>query len=272
MIKHLAFLAAGTLLTSAASAQTQSSPVTPFALNTTNYSQNFNTLAQTGNSNTLPTGWQISETGTSGTVDGQYAAGTGSSNAGNAYSFGAAGSSDRALGGLFSGSNSPSFGAVFTNQLGAAITSLSFDFFGEQWRAGDATSDRLVFEYLVGGTSILGSTGWTAFTPLDVVSLVNDPATPGALDGNLTANRARYTSLLNLNVAAGQNFAIRWRDTDGAGGADHGLAIDDLSFTARLAQVGAVPEPATWGLMLLGFGLVGGLSRRRQRKVRAAIA
>jgi hypothetical protein len=25
-----------------------------------------------------------------------------------------------------------------------------------------------------------------------------------------------------------------------------------------------VPEPATWGLMILGFGLVGGAMRRRQ--------
>ena len=28
---------------------------------------------------------------------------------------------------------------------------------------------------------------------------------------------------------------------------------------------GAVPEPATWGLMLAGFGIVGGAMRRRQR-------
>jgi PEP-CTERM motif len=28
---------------------------------------------------------------------------------------------------------------------------------------------------------------------------------------------------------------------------------------------GAVPEPATWGLMLVGFGIVGGAMRRRQR-------
>lgn len=29
----------------------------------------------------------------------------------------------------------------------------------------------------------------------------------------------------------------------------------------------AVPEPATWGLMILGFGLVGGALRRRRQKV-----
>jgi hypothetical protein len=33
----------------------------------------------------------------------------------------------------------------------------------------------------------------------------------------------------------------------------------------------AVPEPATWGMMILGFGLVGGLMRRRSTKVAFAI-
>ena len=31
------------------------------------------------------------------------------------------------------------------------------------------------------------------------------------------------------------------------------------------AQVSPVPEPATWGMMLVGFGIVGGAMRRRQR-------
>ncbi len=29
---------------------------------------------------------------------------------------------------------------------------------------------------------------------------------------------------------------------------------------------GAVPEPATWAMMLTGFGLIGGLMRRKQRQ------
>ena len=37
-------------------------------------------------------------------------------------------------------------------------------------------------------------------------------------------------------------------------------------FTVTLAPVipGAVPEPATWGMMILGLGLVGGVLRRRR--------
>ena len=35
-------------------------------------------------------------------------------------------------------------------------------------------------------------------------------------------------------------------------------------FSGNLAQVGAVPEPATWAMMLLGFGSIGFVIRRRK--------
>ena len=37
------------------------------------------------------------------------------------------------------------------------------------------------------------------------------------------------------------------------------------NFTASLGA--AVPEPATWGLMILGFGAIGGAMRVQRRKV-----
>src|SRR5512138_1699204 len=54
------------------------------------YTQDFNTLANTGTTNTaLPTGWDLNETGTSTRNNGAYAASTGSDNTGDTYSFGA---------------------------------------------------------------------------------------------------------------------------------------------------------------------------------------
>lgn len=35
---------------------------------------------------------------------------------------------------------------------------------------------------------------------------------------------------------------------------------------------GAVPEPATWGMMILGFGVVGGAVRHRRRSTKIAFA
>jgi hypothetical protein len=42
------------------------------------------------------------------------------------------------------------------------------------------------------------------------------------------------------------------------------MAIDDLAMTLTTAAPAAVPEPASWAMMLGGFGLVGGALRRRR--------
>ena len=50
----------------------------------------------------VPLGWAFSELGTNANTT--YTAGTGSNNAGDTYSFGSTGSSERAFGSLLSGS------------------------------------------------------------------------------------------------------------------------------------------------------------------------
>ena len=47
--------------------------------------------------------------------------------------------------------------------------------------------------------------------------------------------------------------------------------IGPLIDNVRLDVTSAVPEPATWALMILGFGLVGGMMRGSSRR-RAALA
>jgi hypothetical protein len=49
------------------------------------------------------------------------------------------------------------------------------------------------------------------------------------------------------------------------GGSDESWGIDNLSLTLNDVRTTApaVPEPATWAMMLTGFGLVGGALRRR---------
>ena len=53
----------------------------------------------------------------------------------------------------------------------------------------------------------------------------------------------------------------------------NGTAVDNVQFTStqnsfEFDRVGlAVPEPATWGLMIMGFGGVGALLRNRRRQV-----
>jgi hypothetical protein len=66
------------------------------------------------------------------------------------------------------------------------------------------------------------------------------------------------------------NAVNLWSNGDFGGGAVYGAAVmnrtDILDYTEEpVALTPAVPEPATWALMIAGFGLIGAAMRRRQR-------
>lgn len=191
-------------------------------------SQNFDTLANTGTSSTLPTGWFLSESGTNANTT--YGAGNGSSNAGNTYSFGATSSGERAFGGLQSGTLIPTVGACLTNNTGSTITSLAIAYTGEQWRLGTlARVDQLDFQYSLDASSL--TTGaWTDVDGLDFIAPTTGP-TVGALDGNAAGNRTTVSSsIASLSLANGATLWIRWTDLN-ATSSDDGLAVDDFSVT-----------------------------------------
>lgn len=191
------------------------------------YNQSFDTLANTGTSASLPAGWLMSETGANANTT--YTAGNGSGNSGDSYSFGTTGSSDRALGGLFSSNLNPTFGACFVNNTGAALDHFDIAYTGEQWRLGTAgRSDRLDFQYSLDATSLTTGT-WVNVDALDF----STPTTTavGAKDGNAAANRTAISATVSaINITSGSTFCIRWNDFN-ASGADDGLAIDDFSIT-----------------------------------------
>lgn len=202
------------------------------------YAENFDSLASAGTSSTVPAGWAFSETGSG--ANATYGTGTGSSSTGDTYSFGAAGSSERAFGTMQTGSLVSSLGTLITNNTGGTLTQLTFSFYGEQWRLGaTGREDRLDFAFSTDATSLTTGT-WTAYTALNFVAPVTGPST-GALDGNAAANRTFVTSTVSgLNLAAGDSMWIRWSDFN-ASGSDDGLAIDDFSVTAP--QIVGVPAP-----------------------------
>jgi hypothetical protein len=205
-------------------------------------SQNFNTLATAGNSGVVPPGWGFNESGPG--ANATYTAGNGNSNAGGTYSFGAAGSSERALGSVLSGSMNLAFGGSFVNNTGATIVSLDISFVGEQWRLGNqGRADRIDFQYSLNATSLTTGT-WTDVNALDFTT-PNMVAAVGALDGNGAGNFTAVSgSVTGLVIPNGAVFWIRWNDFN-AQGADDGLAVDDLSVTA---QSGLTPAHlATWG-------------------------
>lgn len=205
----------------------------------TPYTQNFNTLAASGTSSTLPTGWRLLESGTNANTT--YAADAGSTATGNTYSYGTGTATDRAFGGLLSGSLNPTIGVQITNSTGATITSLTISYTGEQWRCGTAgRTDQLDFQYSLNATSL--STGtWTDFNTLDFAS--PSTSTTGAKDGNAAANRTAKSGIITgLSIANGSTFWLRWNDFD-ASGADDGLSVDD--FSIQLSGADVTPPTAT---------------------------
>lgn len=192
--------------------------------------QDFDTLATTGPASTVPEGWYFAEAGTNANTT--YSAGTGSGNAGDTYSFGAAGSTERAFGGLLSGSLTPTIGAGFTNETGATVTALEVAYTGEQWRLGAlGRPDRLDAQWSADATSLTTGT-WSDIDSLDFTAPVTGDAI-GARDGNAAPNRTQIAgSLTDLSLAPGATIWLRWTDVNAAG-SDDGLAIDDFSITAR---------------------------------------
>jgi len=207
------------------------------AINTAS-TENFDTLASTSTSSTLPVGWFFDEAGTNANTT--YNSSTGSNNAGDTYSFGAANSTERAFGTLQSGALIPTIGAAFTNNTGQTITALAIAYTGEQWRLGTAgRADRLDFQYSLDATSL--TTGaWTDVDALDFTS--PNTTTTGTLDGNAAANRTSISATIGaLAIAPGATFWIRWTDFN-ASGADDGLAVDEFSITPQNI---VVPTPPT---------------------------
>jgi predicted extracellular nuclease len=206
------------------------------------YTQNFDTLSNvagsTTNNLTLP-GWAMDETGGGARDNEQYAVDTGGSTTGDTYSYGAAGGTDRAFGALRSGTLIPVFGASFSNDTGATITSLLISYFGEEWRLGTAArTDRLDFQISFNATSVTTGT-WTDVNQLDFTT--PDTVTTGAKNGNAAADRTSISfDLTGLTIPAGTTFWIRWIDSD-ATGADDGLAIDDFSITPTTDAGSVVP-------------------------------
>jgi len=89
---------------------------------------------------------------------------------------------------------------------------------------------------------------------------VSGIASSGAFSTSFS-NGGAYTYAVSLSGYSGIT-SLSLSTDDGAG-----IAYDHFTFDGS----GAVPEPATWAMMITGFGLVGGAMRRRSTKVGFAI-
>ena len=95
------------------------------------------------------------------------------------------------------------------------------------------------------GAYVLSSSLNLAITGAGATNYVNGTVTAG------TVNWGQYTRRF---TATGATTRLQFTNTTPVG--DNFTGLDNVSLAA-------VPEPASWGLMILGFGLVGGAMRRR---------
>jgi hypothetical protein len=82
---------------------------------------------------------------------------------------------------------------------------------------------------------------------------------------NLTRNRAgctTYSADFCPFGPAGVAFAGTARSIS-FGGVANQIVFDDITFGSDTPGSGVIPEPATWAMMIAGFGLVGAALRRR---------
>jgi hypothetical protein len=249
------------------------------------YHQDFDTLPVMGNSaawanDSTLTGWfsltsNLGSQSTGRDVTANWAAPAtivsddGSSSVGSIYSYGPSTFADGSIGSVPTDSLGDTVTAlVIQNATGSTISGFSLHYQGEQWRnGGNASAQHLIFDYaVISSFSVMDSVpmlrgdntaGYFRFSnDLDLTSPTTGPDA-GPLNGNVAPNAVDRTDFIpQPDVPNGSFLILRWWN-DNIPGSDHGLAIDDLSFQARL-----VPEPTTFIALIIPASL---LMHRRKK-------
>ena len=135
--------------------------------------------------------------------------------------------------------------------------------------------------------SIVGSAYTNSFAGATMTTLYGLDAAGNQLLRSTDANAGSYVEVGNLGIALNGPVAF---DISGATGTAYLNTGSDLytvnlgsGATSLLGTVGsglpliglsvgpAVPEPATWAMMMFGFGMTGGALRRRRQKAQGAM-
>lgn len=144
----------------------------------------------------------------------------------------------------------------------AAVFDFSYTLFGGTVATGTVTATDLGGFYSV--DDVTGARGGVAITDYDFFDL-----TPQSF----TYNGGQATDVDFSYYIGAENYEIRWPGSGGgsfgtefrtdAAGAVTSLLVTNFTLTPKATA--AVPEPASWALMLVGFGAVGAALRSRRQ-------
>ncbi len=154
--------------------------------------------------------------------------------------------------------------ALFTYNVGD-IVNLSFQISGnqrgaadDQWFGGFYNENNAFYGNAptINGSSFSGSSPCGAFSGGAFSTRLG---TTGTGSNCLTPSASPWTTY-NIGFQASNSGAFRLIFGDqSVGGDNQGALLDNISLS-----IAAVPEPATWAMMILGFGFIGASLRRRK--------
>ncbi len=153
--------------------------------------------------------------------------------------------------------NEYSFYQVALDLTGIADAVLSFDY---------AIDSELYFD----GFNVLGSTDGI-FSAATELLTPNEAGIYGKMNGGFVrlgdtgvSGKKAGTATIDLSQFAGQTVNLRFQFQSDRFAFKPGVLFDNITVATPTS---AVPEPTTWAMMIMGFGLVGGAMRARRRSV-----
>jgi len=136
------------------------------------------------------------------------------------------------------------------------LVTLSFEVSGNQRSASKAADDELLAGFTFGGATLVrnytlaGNFGFSDF---------GDSTTSQTSNSALTAWNAPF-GIYTISFLAGSAGTLK-----AFVGTSSNDNVGPLLDKMKLSITSAVPEPATWAMMIVGFGLIGSTFRRRKR-------